>query len=66
MTVSEEAAAAFLELCNRLKSLEEAHQGSVESGIRGLLTRLALIDQLVNTSGTLSEGRETRRSNIAG
>ena len=40
-------------------------QGSVESGTSGVLTRLALIEQLVNTSGTLSEGRETRRSNTA-
>ena len=50
----------------RLKSLEETVQGSVESGISGLSTRLALIEQLVNTNGPLTEGRETRRSNIAG
>ena len=49
-----------------LKSLEETVQGSVESGISGLSTRLALIEKLVNTSGPLTEGRETRHSNIAG
>ena len=65
MSVSEETAAAFRELHRRLKSLEEEVQGSVESGISELLTRLALIEQLVNTSGTLSDGRETRRSTIA-
>ena len=65
MSVSEEAAAAFLELHSRLKSLEDTVQGSVESGTSGVLTRLALIEQLVNTIGVLSEGRETRRSNIA-
>ena len=66
MSVSEEAAAAFLELHNRLKSLEETVQGSLRSGTSGVLTRLALIKQLVNTSRALSEGRETRRSKIAG
>ena len=66
MSVSEEAAAAFVELHNRLMSLEETIQGSVESGTSGVLTRVALIEQLVNTSGALSDGRETRRSNIAG
>ena len=65
MSVSDEAAAAFIELHSRLKSLEEAVQGSVESGTSEVLTRLALIEQLVDTSGALSEGRETRRSNIA-
>ena len=49
-----------------LKSIEEAVQGSVKSGIRGLSTRLALTEETVNTSGALTEGRETRRSNIAG
>ena len=66
MSVSEEAAAAFLESHNRLKSLEETMQGSLESGLSGVLTRLALNEQLVNTSGTLSEGRETQSANIAG
>ena len=66
MSVSEEAAAAFLKIHNRLKSLEETVQGSEGSGTRGVLTRMALIKQLVNTSGALGEGRETRRSKIAG
>ena len=66
MSVSDEAAAAFLELHHRFKSLEEAVEGSVESGTSGLLARLALITQLANTSGTLSDGREARRSNMAG
>ena len=66
MSVSEEAAAAFGELHNRLKSLEAAVQGSVHCGTSGLSTRLALTEQPVNTSGALTEGRETRRSNIAG
>ena len=65
MSVTEEAAAAFLELHSRLESLEDSVQGSVQSGTSGVLTRLALIEQLVNTSGNLSEGRETRRSNVA-
>ena len=66
MSVSEDAAAAFLEIHNRLKSLEETVQGSVGSGTSGVLTRLCFIKQLVNTSRALSEGRETRRSNIVG
>ena len=66
MSVSEEAAGAFLQLHNRLKSLEETVQGSVRSGTSGVLTRLSLIEQLINTSRALSEGRETRRSNIVG
>ena len=61
MSVSEEAAAAFLLLHNRLKSLEETVQGSEGSGTRGMLTRMALIKQLVNTSGALGEGRETQK-----
>ena len=64
MSVSEEAA-AFRELYTRLKSLEDTVQASVESGTSEVLTRLALIEQLVNASGALSEGRETRLSNIA-
>ena len=35
---------------NRLKSLEDTVQGSVESGTSVVLTRLPLIEQLVNTS----------------
>ena len=65
MSVSEEAAAAFRELHTRLMSLEDTVHGSVESGTSEVLTRLALIEQLVNASGALSEGRESRRSNIA-
>ena len=65
MSVSEEAVAAFREFHNRLKSLKDTVQGSVETGISGLMTRSALISQLVNTSGAMSVGRETRRSNIA-
>ena len=65
MSVSEEAAAAFRELHSRLKSLEDTVQGSVASGRSEVLTRLALIEWLVNASGALSEGRESRRSNIA-
>ena len=65
MSVSEEAAAAFRELHSRLESLEDAAQGSVESGTSEVLTRLALIEQLVNASGALSEGRESRGSNTA-
>ena len=65
MSVSDEATAAFLEIHRSLKSLEDTVQGSAESGTSGVLTRLALIEQLVNTSGVLSEGRETRRSNLA-
>ena len=65
MSVSEEAAAAFRELHNRLDSLEDAVQGSVESGTSEVLTRLALIEQLVNASGAVSEGRESRGSNTA-
>ena len=65
MSVSEEAAAAFRDLHSRLKALEDTVQGSVERGTSGVMTRLALIEQLVNTMGALSEGRETRRSNIA-
>ena len=56
MSVSEE---------HRLESLEDTVQGSVESGIGGLMTRLALIEQLVNTSGAMSVGHEERRSNTA-
>ena len=63
MSVSEEAAAAFGELHNRLDSLEDAIQGSVESGTSEVLIRLALIEQLVNASGAVSEGRESRGSN---
>ena len=65
MSVTEEAAAEFRELHSRLKSLEDTIQRSVDSGTSGLVTRLALIGQLVNTCGALSEGRETRRSNTA-
>ena len=65
MSFSEEAVAAFRELHNRLKSLEETVQGSVESGTSGVMTTLGLIEQLGNTSVAQSEGRETRRSNIA-
>ena len=65
MSFSEEAVAAFRELHNRLKSLEDTVQGSVESRTSRVTTRLALIEQLGNTSAALSEGRETRRSNIA-
>ena len=65
MSVSEEAAAAFRAFRSRLKSLEDTVQDSVESGISGVSTRLALMEQLVNTSGALSEGCETRRSKIA-
>ena len=64
--VSEEAAAAFLEIHNRLKSLGETVQGTMGSSTSGVLTKLALIEQLVNTSRALSEGRETRRSKIVG
>ena len=38
MSVSEEAAAAFIELHSRLMSLEDTVQGSVESGTSGALT----------------------------
>ena len=38
----------------------------MRSGKSGVLTRLAFIKQLVSTSRALSEGRETRRSNIVG
>ena len=65
MSVSEEAAAALLNLHSRLKSLEDTVQGSGERGRSVVLTRLALIEQLVNTSGALIEGRATRRSNVA-
>ena len=65
MSVSEEATAAFLELHRSLKSLEDTVQGSVESGTSGVMTRVVFIEQLVNTSGLLSEGPEARRSNIA-
>ena len=57
MSVSEEAAAAFIELHGRLKALEDTVQGSVESGTSGVLTRLTLIGQLVSTSGTLRNER---------
>ena len=65
MSVSEEAAAAFREVHSCLESLEDAVQGSVESGTSEVLTRLALIEQLVNASGAVSEGRESRGSNTA-
>ena len=55
MLVSDEATAAFLELHRRLKSLEDTVHELVESGTSGVLTRVALIEQLVNTSGLLSE-----------
>ena len=57
MSVSDDAAAALFELHNRLKSLEDTVQGSVESGTSGVLTRLTLIEQLVSTSGTLRDMR---------
>ena len=47
----------FVELHRRLKSLEDTVQGSVESGTSGVLTRLTLIEELVNTSGTLRDAR---------
>ena len=59
MFVSEEAVAPIREFHNRLESVEDTVQGSVESGTSGLMTRLALIEQLVNTSGALNVGRET-------
>ena len=40
MSVSEEAAAAFLELHNRFKSLKEVVHGFVESGGSGLFTKI--------------------------
>ena len=40
MSFSEEAVAALRELHNRLKSLEDTVQGSVESGTSGVMTRL--------------------------
>ena len=51
MSVSEEVAAAFIELHSCLKSPEDTLHGSVESGTSGALTRLTLFEQLVNTSG---------------
>ena len=40
MSFSYKAAAAFRELHHRLKSLEDTIEGSVESGTRGVMTRL--------------------------
>ena len=40
VSFSNGAAAAFRELHHRLKSLEDTVQGSVESGTRGVMTRL--------------------------